>query len=93
MEERKEGYIQDLTDASPAVLRVSNADKLYNARTIVADLRDIGSTVWERFTEGKESQLWYYRALADSYLEHNPGRLADELNRVVTQMEELSEVS
>jgi (p)ppGpp synthase/HD superfamily hydrolase len=37
--ERKEKYLKHLTSAPPEVLRVSAADKLYNARAILADYR------------------------------------------------------
>jgi hypothetical protein len=36
--ERKEAYLKHLGDASPAALRISLADKLHNARSIVADV-------------------------------------------------------
>ncbi len=40
--ERKEQYLEHLSAASPSVLRVATADKLYNARTILMDLRRHG---------------------------------------------------
>jgi hypothetical protein len=42
---------------------VSAADKLYNVREILADLRQHGESVWERFKGGREGSLWYYRSL------------------------------
>jgi (p)ppGpp synthase/HD superfamily hydrolase len=44
--ERKEKYLEHLETAPPAVLRVSAADKLYNARAIVADYRALGEGLW-----------------------------------------------
>jgi (p)ppGpp synthase/HD superfamily hydrolase len=35
---------------SAPALRVSLADKLHNARSIVADLRQHGPALWSRFT-------------------------------------------
>jgi len=39
--------------------------------------------------EGEESQLWYCRSLAEGYSGLDPGSLAGELGRVLTQVEEL----
>jgi hypothetical protein len=44
----------------PETLLVSIADKLYNARAILEDYRQIGSEVWSRFKRGREQQLWYF---------------------------------
>lgn len=87
---RKEAYIRHLYDAPPAVLRVSAADKLHNARQIVSDYRLIGDGVWERFKGGREGTLWYYRSLATAFAERRPGSLADELVRVVDELERLA---
>ncbi len=66
--ERKEAYIAHLQSASPSVLLVSSCDKLYNARTILADYRRMGDQIWERFKGGKkEGSLWYYQALVMQY--------------------------
>lgn len=63
-EQRKRGYLAHLRDADRPVLRVSLADKLHNARSIVTDLRVLGTSVWARFNAGRPDQLWYYRELA-----------------------------
>ena len=67
---RKEAYIEHLrraiADGEPFVL-VSLADKLYNARSIRADLREFGPDMFERFTAGRDEQLWYYRSLVDAF--------------------------
>ena len=77
---RKERYLADLAGHESA-WRVSNADKLHNARAILADHRRIGDALWERFsTRSGADQLWYYRALADLFIARRPGSpLAREL--------------
>src|SRR5918911_197645 len=57
---RKEAYIAHLIHASPSVRLVSAADKLHNARAILADYRVLGESLWKRFNGGKEGTLWYY---------------------------------
>ena len=85
--ERKERYLAHLATAGPDVLKVSLADKLHNSRTILLDLRQDGDLVWKRFSGGKEGTLWYYRALADLYQARGNSPYADELGRVVGEME------
>jgi GTP pyrophosphokinase len=86
---RKEAYIAHLASASPSVLLVSAADKLHNVRSITSDYRRIGEALWARFTGGREGTLWYYRALADSFLKLNRNRLAEELYLAVRELEQL----
>ena len=62
-QERKTRYLENLRHASPAVRRVSLADKLHNARSLLAEWRQKGDTIWTQFTKGKEGTLWFYRAL------------------------------
>ena len=87
---RKEAYIAHLADAALSVLRVSAADKLHNARAILADLRAIGPAIWARFTGGQAGTLWYYRALVGAYLARGSDPIAEELDRVVAAIEQLA---
>jgi (p)ppGpp synthase/HD superfamily hydrolase len=57
--ERKKAYIRRLRKEPADVRLVSAADKLYNARAILEDYREIGPRVWERFKRGREDQIWY----------------------------------
>lgn len=93
-EDRKRAYLAHLVDAAPSVLLVSSADKLYNARTILSDHRQVGDEVFRRFTAPKERTLWYYRGLVTAYraaanFTVRPGtpRLVAELDDVVAALE------
>jgi GTP pyrophosphokinase len=70
---------------------VSAADKLHNARAILADYREFGEELWKIFNASKAEQLWYYGALVD-VLEGTtaPKRLVTELRRVVDQLNQLA---
>ena len=83
---RKERYLAHLETAPPATLLVSAADKLHNARSIVGDLREHGDILWERFNRGPREQLWYYGALRNAFSRRLPGRIADDLDRTVRDM-------
>jgi (p)ppGpp synthase/HD superfamily hydrolase len=87
--ERKEAYLKHLRDAPPPVRCVSCADKLHNARSVLADYRRLGEDLWGRFTGGRDGSLWYYRALADEFVARGPHPMADELERVVREIEKL----
>jgi len=85
--ERKESYIAHIEQASPSAWLVAAADKLYNARSILADFRQLGDAVWSRFNGGREGTLWYYRTLADKLRDKAQPALAEELERVVSALE------
>jgi tetratricopeptide (TPR) repeat protein len=88
--ERKEAYLAHLDDAPISVLRVSLADKLYNARAILRDYELDGERVWERFNRsaGRDGQLWYYDELAARFGELYPSPMATELRQVVDRLSE-----
>ena len=89
---RKELYLASLSSKDRSILLVSASDKLHNARSIVRDLRGIGSGVWKRFSAPKPETLWYYRSLVTAY-RANPQHIAalvDELDRTVSEMESLA---
>lgn len=74
--QRKEAYLHHLAEATPSVLKVSLADKLHNARSILLDLRADGESVWDRFNAGRSEQAWYYAELSAIF----EGRLAASRN-------------
>lgn len=88
--ERKEKHIEHIRHASPSVHRVTLADKLHNARSVLRDLRKMGSALWGNFNGGKAGTLWYYRTLYKLLAESNQGYLIEELGRVIDQIEELA---
>ncbi len=92
---RKEDYLAHLPAASPSVWRVSLADKLHNARTILVDLRLRGEPVWQRFKGGKTGSLWYYRSLVNIFEQlAQSGKIRSPmvamLDEVVTQIEQVA---
>ena len=88
--ERKQTYIDHLDGQPESVLRVSLADKLFNARAILRDYLLVGDDVWDRFKAGRDDQLWYYRELADRFSRLLPGRMAVELAEVVGELERVT---
>lgn len=91
---RKASYIKRLreeADESVGTLLVSAADKLYNARAILEDYRQVGAEVWKRFKRGRDQQLWYFDELIRVYQTRCPGwRIVEELKRVVAELRRIS---
>jgi (p)ppGpp synthase/HD superfamily hydrolase len=87
-EERKRAYVDAIPEKSPGAVRVTTADKLHNARAIVADLREEGPDVFARFNGGRDGTLWYYDAVSEALASHPAARprLMAELARTVEQM-------
>lgn len=88
---RKEAFLSRFAaERDQGILRVEVADKLHNARQILRDLRTIGDRVWDRFNAPKPCQLWYYRSLVNVLRENAENPLVDELDAVVSEIEERS---
>lgn len=85
--ERKEAYLGHLHDAPPSVVKVSLADKLHNARSILVDQGADGEAVWKRFNAGRADQAWYYGALLDVFDQRVPrSRNLGEFRETVEQL-------
>ena len=89
--ERKEKYLAHLAQTPGDALLVSAADKLYNARSILDDLRDplIGQAVFNRFNASRAETLWYYSELARIFTERRSA-VAARLNATVREIQNLS---
>ncbi|MEO1373497.1 MAG: HD domain-containing protein [Cyanobacteria bacterium J06635_10] len=89
-EERKRKYLENLRHATPSVRRVSLADKLHNARSLLTDRQKFGDRVWTRFKGGKEKTLWFYRSLIEVYQQTGSDWMTEEFTRVASQLLESS---
>lgn len=92
--ERKEKYIANLRSAADEVLLISAADKWHNLASILADAKQLGEVVFDRFirqdferTDKKKMVLWYYKEIISVYRERKvaaaPG-LDSLLDEIVT---------
>lgn len=91
--ERKQSYLAHIADMSADAALVSAADKVHNARAVLADYRRHGDELWTRFNRdaGCAGVCWYYGGLAREFqalLGHpdageDARALATELSRTV----------
>lgn len=87
--ERKLATINKLRHASPEVRRVTLADKVHNARSILGDWYRIGDAIWERFKTGKAGTVWYLKSIAEVDKQLGSSYLGEELSRIVVQLEKI----
>ncbi|WP_404469432.1 HD domain-containing protein [Sutcliffiella horikoshii] len=86
-EERKQHTIDGFKNASMEALQVIVADKLHNLRSIRADLKEHGDTIWGRFNRGKEKQRWYYANIVKALAPRKDGfKLIGELEKEVSEV-------
>lgn len=88
--ERKQAYLSHLADPAStidAALLVSAADKLHNARAIVADFRRHRDELWNRFNPaaGRDGTCWYYDSLATA-LGKRLNRLGDDATALAAEL-------
>ncbi|MFN6519186.1 MAG: HD domain-containing protein [Nostoc sp. CreGUA01] len=85
--ERKQRYLENLRHASPSVRLVSLADKLHNARSLLADWQQRGDAIWVEFHNSKEKTLWFYQSLIEVYQQTGNDWMTQELERVVNELQ------
>ncbi|MBD2023917.1 HD domain-containing protein [Leptolyngbya sp. FACHB-711] len=91
--ERKQHYLENLRAASPEVVRVSLADKLHNARSLLRDWRKFGSSIWQQFSSDSEQRLWFYQELVSLYKAADAGGMSEEFARTVEDLRDLDRLS
>jgi len=89
---RKEEYLKRLKHEDIETRLVSASDKLHNVRTVIADYRQDGESIWKRFSGGRNGTLWYYRALSDEFQRRKPNRIMQELAIAVRELENVTAV-
>jgi (p)ppGpp synthase/HD superfamily hydrolase len=85
-EDRKKNYLARLRSEPDEILLISAADKLYNAKAILDDFKEIGPKVFERFKRGADQQLWYFDELLKVFCSHPPNRIVNDLEHVVEEL-------
>ena len=73
------------TDSAAALVAI--ADKLHNARSMLADYRKDGDTIWSRFNAPRDKQVWYLRSVAEAVGDRVPRAMLAELEEIVERLE------
>jgi (p)ppGpp synthase/HD superfamily hydrolase len=84
---RKQDQLDHLAHADARGAALKAADALHNASSTLAELREHGPSVWERFNAPAEDSLWYYGEIARLVRERlGDHSLARELQDTVDEM-------
>jgi (p)ppGpp synthase/HD superfamily hydrolase len=86
--QRKSRYLAHLsTIDDDSILRVSLADKVHNARSIVRNARRERHLLWSRFIDrSAREELWYCRSLLVLFECRRPRPLTEDLRRAVAEL-------
>jgi len=88
---RKEKYLAHLCVAPDAVRVVACADKLHNLTCTIRDLRgNPGKDYWQRFSVGREEQIWYYGGCLEAFRQGRQPATFQELEIAFGQFRELA---
>jgi (p)ppGpp synthase/HD superfamily hydrolase len=85
---RKRRYIERLRREDSSIALVAIADKLHNARSMLADYRTIGEELWCRFNAPRADQLWYLKSVARAVENRVPAAILTELKSIIKEFEE-----
>jgi (p)ppGpp synthase/HD superfamily hydrolase len=86
---RKQEALEQVQRASLEAVAVKAADALHSTRSMAADLRREGSSLWGSFSRGPAQSLWYYRNVAEIVGRRlGPHPIAAELDRAVLDLEQ-----
>jgi (p)ppGpp synthase/HD superfamily hydrolase len=89
-EERKRHHLAQIPSADREARIIMLADKVYNARSILADHARVGSEIWNRFNVPRERTMWYYGMLLQVFERELSPVLYDTLSECVRRMQELN---
>lgn len=88
---RKAEYLKRLRHEDAETRLVSASDKLHNVRTVIADYRTDGESIWKRFSGGRDGTLWYYRALNAEFQKRKQNRITRELAIAFSELDALTD--
>lgn len=88
-EARKRHHLTEIPMADPEARLIMLADKVHNARSILADHARVGPEVWARFSVPRDRTIWYYGALLEVFDRPLSPVLYDALADSVNRMKEL----
>jgi (p)ppGpp synthase/HD superfamily hydrolase len=88
--DRKLQYIKAVSVSGEYVKAVSVADKIHNAQSLRDAHAKFGSSVWERFNQGRDIKIWFERTLCDQLEQNWQHPLLQEYKTLVSELEKLS---
>jgi|ERR1035437_8546564 (p)ppGpp synthase/HD superfamily hydrolase len=92
---RKQSYLNHLFISPSEAVLIAICDKIHNARSTLADLNTHGAVTWDKFTAGRDDQIWWYNELADHFSSRNdlPFSLKVEFEGLVRRINKCASIS
>ena len=88
-DEKKKKYIETVRAGSDGAKAVATADKIHNAKSLLAAHKAQGEALWQAFNTGREKKLWFEEAMLHMLQETWEHELVDEYAELVKKMKEL----
>ena len=88
-EEKKRAYIEMVRNAPEEVKAIATADKIANAKSLIANHAKEGANVWQHFNAGKEKKLWFEREMLRMLEDSWDHALVNEYRTYVARLETL----
>ncbi|MBU6323784.1 MAG: bifunctional (p)ppGpp synthetase/guanosine-3',5'-bis(diphosphate) 3'-pyrophosphohydrolase [Patescibacteria group bacterium] len=88
-EEKKHAYLESVRNAPEDVKAISVADKIANAKSLIAAAGEQGAAVWRHFNRGRDKKLWFEHAVLDMLRESWQNPLVDEYAKLVDTLDTL----
>jgi len=85
-EEKKLRYIETVRSGSEGAKAVATADKIHNAKSLLAAHKQQGEVLWSHFKAGKEKKIWFERAMLEMLKETWESPLVSEYESLVEEM-------
>jgi (p)ppGpp synthase/HD superfamily hydrolase len=87
--EQRERYIESVREAGESAMAVSVADKIHNARSLIALHASSGPAMWSRFNATREQKVWFEEAMLVMLKEAWQHPLVGEYEALVAQLRAL----
>lgn len=83
--DRKQKYLDNLSNDSQGSLLVCAADKIHNMQATINAFADQGENIWKVFNSSKENKLWFYNKTAEIIESKLTNLIAIELKNVLSE--------
>lgn len=85
-QQHKLQYLKQIQQSSPAVQRVTLADKLHNGRSLWVNLQLFGVTIWRYFSGSREEICWLQTAQLQVFRSVSQSWMVEELSKITEQI-------
>jgi (p)ppGpp synthase/HD superfamily hydrolase len=84
--QRKLQYLQQLQHIPDDAIRITLADKLHNARSILRDLQISPEQTWQKFNAPPADILWFYQSCLTILQKRSQSPMVKELQQIISQL-------